>query len=986
MSGDNDLIVPSGIPQFTGHLDQLDSDALALSAEAVLFRTSGASVHSTFQGLSAFYKAPEAEQLFATTGPVATKSDSIADDLERAASALSAYSAEVRPVVARLKSLKADAIAFVDSVQGDEHWRRDQDKVDHNNDLWHDVNAAEDAFTSAERACYSKITALVGGAPLIADDGTHKPNMYGYKADVLDHAEQTPWGAPAEREYTGLAWLGHQAKSYVWDGFVVDGVWGTVKGLGTLVGTDGWDKAGQAWEGLAKLATGLALSSPGIAPFYWSTPDKKLPSWLRDSRKAVKDTGKALVAWDEWGKNPARAAGAVTFNIVTTVFTEGAGTAAKTGALAKTVSVVGKAGRLVDPMTYVGKAGKFATIKVGDLFAGLRNIHSGAYNDILSGTGHLQPDGTVLKTGADTPVVTGTHIEWPDGTRLDLDDGTVVRPDGTTAPAHVELSAADRTALEGSLPRREPVPAATHTVGHADAPSPSSIADHAADPPHGGLDHGHGPGPNHEPPSGPRKALPPHGADSHAGAHTNESGSGGGDAGGPAASGGSHEPSEPLGNLPDGSWKGPQGLHLDPKANAAADQFMRRSELVEPRITHAVRSAAERVEHGKLQGLDYRLKGEDSLKRKLATDILEDGDRAPEWFLSGIKDSVRYTLEVPSHTYTHGVEQAVADLQARGFENVSFKNTWESPGYKGINSTWLDPISGQVFELQFHTPESFSAKMDGHALYEKERLPGVSSEDLAAIKAEQQELFGKVPHPSGAETIHFGHGPDDPGRGLEADHPTNDAETGRPPGATGGGWGGAGWVTTPSEHAGQIYEGIRATPNKIDLPVISAHTGVNESVLRQVKSHLFRSQHEVAVGPGTARRGLFEPRDDVAELWQDARAGSLAPDRLREFKSLLAHEYIESQLMKSGLPYIHDHPSLYALEDDGTYIKQFPRKLEHAGAHDLAPHPVEGHFNHWKRALGLEPPAVVLSEDLSNIDDVVKAAVQELRSKGLNLK
>ncbi|WP_371791698.1 YwqJ-related putative deaminase [Streptomyces sp. NBC_01471] len=491
MSGDNDLIVPSGIPQFTGHLDQLDSDALALSAEAVLFRTSGASVHSTFQGLSAFYKAPEAEQLFATTGPVATKSDSIADDLEKAASALSAYSAEVRPVVARLKSLKADAIAFVDSVQGDEHWRRDQDKVDHNNDLWHDVNAAEDAFTSAERACYSKITALVGGAPLIADDGSHKPNMYGYKADVLDHAEQTPWGAPAEREYTGLAWLGHQAKSYVWDGFVVDGVWGTVKGLGTLVGTDGWDKAGQAWEGLAKLATGLALSSPGIAPFYWSTPDKKLPSWLRDSRKAVKDTGKALVAWDEWGKNPARAAGAVTFNIVTTVFTEGAGTAAKTGALAKTVSVVGKAGRLVDPMTYVGKAGKFATIKVGDLFAGLRNVHSGAYNGILSGTGHLQPDGTVLKTGADTPVVTGTHIEWPDGTRLDLDDGTVVRPDGTTAPDHVELSAADRTALEGSLPRREPVhvgPTSAHSVADMGRPPEGNIPSRETAEPSRGAD------------------------------------------------------------------------------------------------------------------------------------------------------------------------------------------------------------------------------------------------------------------------------------------------------------------------------------------------------------------------------------------------------------------------------------------------------------------------------------------------------------------
>ncbi|WP_328538103.1 hypothetical protein [Streptomyces sp. NBC_00344] len=512
---DHSLIIPSGIPQFTGDLDQLETDTLALTAEAVLFRTSGASVHSTFQGLSAFYKAPEAEQLFATTAPVATKADSFADDLETAASALSAYSTEVRPLVARLKSLKGDALSFVDSVQGDDHWHRDQDKVDHNNDLWHDVNAAVAAFQAAEVTCHDKITALVaGGTHLIADDGTHKPNMYGYSADTLNHAEETPWGAPAEREYTGLAWLGHQAKSFLWDGFVVDGVWGTVKGLGTLFDVTDLDKAGQAWEGLAKLGTGLALSTPGIAQIYWTTPAKELPSWLRDSRKAVKDTGKALVAWDEWGKNPARAAGAVTFNIVTTVFTEGAGTASKTGALAKTASVVGKAGRLVDPMTYIAKAGKVATIKVGDLFAGLKNIHTGGYNDILSGAGRLQPDGTVLKLGNDAPVVTGSHIEWPDGTRLNLDDGSVIRPDGTTAPAHVELSAADRAALENSLPHRQPesvqvgshvAHTASDTFGRAkgDLPTTETITvpnDLPGHIPSGGANHvAHGPVGSHDP-------------------------------------------------------------------------------------------------------------------------------------------------------------------------------------------------------------------------------------------------------------------------------------------------------------------------------------------------------------------------------------------------------------------------------------------------------------------------------------------------------
>ncbi|MYR60830.1 hypothetical protein GTY54_32890, partial [Streptomyces sp. SID625] len=39
----------------------------------------------------------------------------------------------------------------------------------------------------------------------------------------------------------------------------------TIKGLGTLVGFGGWEAMGQAWKGLAQLATGLVLTSmPGL--------------------------------------------------------------------------------------------------------------------------------------------------------------------------------------------------------------------------------------------------------------------------------------------------------------------------------------------------------------------------------------------------------------------------------------------------------------------------------------------------------------------------------------------------------------------------------------------------------------------------------------------------------------------------------------------------------------------------------------------------
>ncbi|MGC3000174.1 hypothetical protein ACPF8X_17860 [Streptomyces sp. G35A] len=464
-----DLIDPQNIPQFTGDLEQLSTDSMLLTAEALVFRQSGSDVHTRFQGLSACYTAPEAEQLFATTAPVAAKADEFADDLEKVAAALSSYETEIQPLVAKLKSLKQRAETFRQQIAGDDDWREDDDNVQLNNDLVHDVNATTAAFWQAEITCHNKITALVGGTTLILEDGARKrlvkrgTTTYGFTADLLNQSEELPWGRTVEKERHGLDWLGHQLTE-VGKGFVVDGVWGTIRGLGTLVGVDGWDAAGEAWKGLGKLATGVLITAvPVVGVAYWTMPEDRLPSYLRDSRNTVKEAGKALVAWDQWGENPARAGGAVTFNVLTTVFTGGAGAAAKGGAVARTVGALGRTARLVDPMTYLGKAAKFGTVKVTDLFAGLRGVHAGAYTDILSGAGRVQPDGSVVRVADDMPVIRDNVVEWPDGTRLNLADGSVVRADGTSAPAKVELSAADRELLERSLARRDPAPVGAHT-------------------------------------------------------------------------------------------------------------------------------------------------------------------------------------------------------------------------------------------------------------------------------------------------------------------------------------------------------------------------------------------------------------------------------------------------------------------------------------------------------------------------------------------
>ncbi|MDK0521996.1 hypothetical protein [Streptomyces sp. ML-6] len=424
---------PVGIPVFTGDLALLDTQVTALSGHGERIAEAAGDVHRSFGGLSAFYKAPEAERLFATTGPVAAKGRSLSEDLGVIAGALSTYSDDAFPLVERLKELKRDAVAFRVKVDGDDEWHEDGDLVEENRRRRGEIAEVWTAFQEVERACHAKIVALVGGTPLKTGDGSGRPGTYGYDAEVLKQAKSLPWGEAVEES---TPWW--QVWEHAYDfgkGFLVDGVWGTLKGLGTLAGFDGGDAAKEAWTGLAKLATGL---SPAAQLALRALPGDH-SAWLRDSGTAVKETGKALIAWDQWGSNPSRAAGAVTFNVLTTVFTGGTGGAAsgagKAGLAAKALSLTSRTARAVDPMTYLFKGAGAGLTRIGDALAGLKGL-SGfevpaiAVDGALAlpeGAAHL-PDGTIhLPPGAAVP---DGATKLPDGT-LRLPEGTTTFPPGT---------------------------------------------------------------------------------------------------------------------------------------------------------------------------------------------------------------------------------------------------------------------------------------------------------------------------------------------------------------------------------------------------------------------------------------------------------------------------------------------------------------------------------------------------------------------------
>ncbi|MER6159983.1 hypothetical protein ABT147_31265 [Streptomyces sp. NPDC001868] len=430
-------VVSAEIPEFTGNLEQLETDAGDIAFDGMAVGAAGLLIDANFNLLEPFYKAPEADQLFATTAPVAAAGHELQTELGTVSKALLDYAAEVRPLVDRLNSLREEAAAFERRVADDEDWVADGDLIDENTARRNAVNAAWSAFQAAELACHNKIVALVGGEALVVNDGSNKENMYGYRAEDLNNAGGLPWGDPVEESNP---W--YYVHEHAWDftvGFVVDGVWGTIKGLGTLVGFNGWDAAGQAWTGLGKLATGILITAvPVVGAAYWLAPDDKLPSWLRDSRTAVVETGKALIAYDEWGKNPSRAAGAVTFNVLTTIFTGGAGGAVaatgKAGAIAKAISFAGKAGRIVDPMTYIAKGIGGTAVKISDVMAGLRGITNGTHIRLGEGTYQIaDPPNIADDLPAGLTPENSVRMTTPEGEVVFLDTKTLVmhNADGT---------------------------------------------------------------------------------------------------------------------------------------------------------------------------------------------------------------------------------------------------------------------------------------------------------------------------------------------------------------------------------------------------------------------------------------------------------------------------------------------------------------------------------------------------------------------------
>ncbi|WP_272940756.1 XopAD/skwp family type III secretion system effector, partial [Pseudomonas savastanoi] len=186
-----------------------------------------------------------------------------------------------------------------------------------------------------------------------------------------------------------------------------------------------------------------------------------------------------------------------------------------------------------------------------------------------------------------------------------------------------------------------------------------------------------------------------------------------------------------------------------------AQNLLTRARGMEPRVTHMLRRVAE-SHAGQLAGMDHQLKSVGSLKEKL-TQQMAVKNKTLEEAVAGVNDALRYSVVLDPQHFTAGLRGVLASLDDQGHVRVKLNNLFakHQPAFKAVNVTMRSP-EGALWEIQFHTPDTFRLKEQFHDLYKHShalQLQGAPLTDQREVQAPAQDAFRLVPSPPECDDI-----------------------------------------------------------------------------------------------------------------------------------------------------------------------------------------------------------------------------------------
>lgn len=185
------------------------------------------------------------------------------------------------------------------------------------------------------------------------------------------------------------------------------------------------------------------------------------------------------------------------------------------------------------------------------------------------------------------------------------------------------------------------------------------------------------------------------------------------------------------------------------KAQSKGMSYYDKAVLSEPDITKQVKKVAESVGVDTI-GIEHRIKSKKRYLEKIRRKYNPDKN------VYEINDILRYTYSSSPMELSEKILKSIDVYNEMGYNTIEIKNSWldNLNPYKGINTTIQSP-SGQKFELQYHTPDSFNVK-DGkmHKLYEKQQsIADTSSKEYIDLTDQMFELSDSLEVPANISEV-----------------------------------------------------------------------------------------------------------------------------------------------------------------------------------------------------------------------------------------
>lgn len=195
------------------------------------------------------------------------------------------------------------------------------------------------------------------------------------------------------------------------------------------------------------------------------------------------------------------------------------------------------------------------------------------------------------------------------------------------------------------------------------------------------------------------------------------------------------------------------GIDDNTEAVKLAEKKWYESYQAEADVSPVMRKVAAET-GGTLEGSEYRIKTERSLRRKIVQDAHELGISLDE-AAANVRDGLRYTVSWEADDqFFPKADKLLDSLKSEGWEIYDHKNkNFFAPGdhYDGVNLQLTDGTS--FFEVQLHTPGSLQLKERSHELLDQLRLD-LPEEKREEITEEMYDLWNSSTdhRPPGHET------------------------------------------------------------------------------------------------------------------------------------------------------------------------------------------------------------------------------------------